>query len=152
MCNCLYECAGDLFLKSLKRLRQQWASDIMRGPFLPVDLDVILDQHGPPRHGPQPLDLDIGPPITDLSEGMHELAAASSATSAEQQEAESPSSAASSEAAAASSKSDGAESVELHPSAGIGRPAQVQKEPLSAADGVHNCAAKAGSAAGGQMM
>lgn len=68
--------AGDLFLKSLKRLRQQWTCDVMRGPLLAVDLDVILDMQSPQEHPPVDPDIVIGPPITDLSEGMDNSAAA----------------------------------------------------------------------------
>ena len=71
---CCSRCAGDLFLKSLKRLRQQWACDIMRGPVLPVDVDVILDQENSKNH--PKMDLEIGPPIYNLNEGMDKPAAA----------------------------------------------------------------------------
>ncbi|KAK9916292.1 hypothetical protein WJX75_000969 [Coccomyxa subellipsoidea] len=57
---------SDLFLKSLKRLRQQWACDVMRGPLLLVDVDAIIEQQ---QSSPK-LDLEIGPPIYDLNEGV----------------------------------------------------------------------------------
>ncbi|BDA41171.1 Protein translocase subunit SecA [Coccomyxa sp. Obi] len=143
---------SDLFLKSLKRLRQQWATDIMRGPFLPVDLDVILEQQAPLRLGPPPLDLDIGPPISDLSEGMDEPTPSSSASANEPREAEVQSFAAASEAAADCSNS---EKAELHSSAANGKPSQPWEETVSAGDGdlarlgMQNGAAEAESAAVG---
>ena len=140
---------------SLKRLRQQWATDIMRGPFLPVDLDVILEQQGTPPPGPPRLTLDIGPPITDLSEGMDEPAASSSATAAEPVGAESRSSAG--EAAAEASRSGEGDSVERQSALANGKSAEAWKEAVSTGDkdvahlGVQNGAASVESAAESQV-
>ena len=142
---------------SLKRLRQQWATDIMRGPFLPVDLDVILEQQGTPPPGPPRLALDIGPPITDLSEGMDEPAASSSATAAHPVDAEGRSSAAADEAVAEASRSGQAELVEQQSVLANGKSPQACEEAIFAGDKdlgqlkVQNGAAGIKSAAGSHV-
>ena len=57
--------AGDLFLQTLRTLRQRWVTRIACGPRLFVDLQVA--QEGLEA---SPIELDIGPPIHDLSEGL----------------------------------------------------------------------------------
>lgn len=52
--------AGDLFLKMLRRMKQQWACEVSRGPDVAVDLTFLLT-------GP---DVTLGPPLTSLDEGM----------------------------------------------------------------------------------
>ena len=54
--------AGDLFLKMLRRMKQQWACEVSRGPDLAVDLSFLLT-------GP---DVTLGPPLTSLDEGMND--------------------------------------------------------------------------------
>ena len=55
----------------------------MRGPLLLVDVDAIIEQQ---QSSPK-LDLEIGPPIYDLNEGVDELPAAHSRQSAEPEQA-----------------------------------------------------------------
>ena len=60
-------CAGDLFLQTLRALRQQWVTRIACGPGLYVDLEVAKEGLKAP-----PIELDIGPPIHDLREGLEQ--------------------------------------------------------------------------------
>ena len=60
-------CAGDLFLQTLRALRQRWVTRVACGPSLYVDLQVAQEGSQAP-----PIELDIGPPIHDLSEGLDE--------------------------------------------------------------------------------
>jgi hypothetical protein len=55
-----YTRAGDLFLKMLRRMKQQWACEVSAGPDLAIDLSFLLT-------GP---DITLGPPLTSLDEGM----------------------------------------------------------------------------------
>jgi hypothetical protein len=65
-------------MKSLTRMRQQWARTVLRGPPLFIDLDVLAEEleaeekgEGGPRDVPVlHVELEIGPPIADLDEGM----------------------------------------------------------------------------------
>lgn len=59
--------AGDLFLQTLRALRQRWVTRVACGPSLYVDLQVAQEGSEAP-----PIELDIGPPIHDLSEGLDE--------------------------------------------------------------------------------
>ena len=60
-------CAGDLFLQTLRALRQRWVTRIACGPGLYVDLEVAKEGLKAP-----PIELDIGPPIHDLREGLEQ--------------------------------------------------------------------------------
>ena len=51
--------AGDLFLKMLRRMKQQWAVDVAPGPELAIDLDALVNP-----------DVKLGPTLTSLDEGM----------------------------------------------------------------------------------
>lgn len=59
--------AGSLFLQTLRTLRQRWVTKIACGPGLYVDLQVAQDGLEAPS-----IELDIGPPIRDLSEGLEQ--------------------------------------------------------------------------------
>ena len=58
--------AGKVFMRSLRTLRQRWVTSIACGPELYVDLQVAQELKNP-------FELEIGPPIHDLDEGLDDL-------------------------------------------------------------------------------
>ena len=53
-------------MRSLRTLRQRWVTSIACGPDLYVDLQVAQEWKNP-------FELEIGPPIHDLDEGLDDL-------------------------------------------------------------------------------
>lgn len=100
----------------------------MRGPLLLVDVDAIIEQQ---QSSPQ-LDLEIGPPIYDLNDGIDELPAAHFRQSAEPKQAEGESAAAGARSAA------GSERAWKPEAAGKEAGLAYAKDSLTAAVGLRN--------------